>query len=99
MIEFLFTYSINLRSNYFISFLEGVFYWTPLIQDVSHPNVCQLQDGEKQMGNPMVCQGKLLAGIASSYNPGLVYTPISDYLTWIRTNQIIHYDTDDDKWK
>ncbi|KAJ9577469.1 hypothetical protein L9F63_005970 [Diploptera punctata] len=56
------------------------------------------QDDRYMIGSPMICDGTTLAGIASSYNPHPVYTPISDYLTWIRTNQIVHSNRDG-KWK
>ncbi|PNF34696.1 hypothetical protein B7P43_G05480 [Cryptotermes secundus] len=53
---------------------------------------------DAQIGSPMVCSGGVLAGIASYYNPGPVYTPVSDYVTWIQTNQKIH-DNSDNEWK
>lgn len=51
-----------------------------------------------QIGSPMICSGGVLAGIASYHNPGPVYTPVSDYVTWIQTNQKIH-DNPDNEWK
>lgn len=58
----------------------------------------QSVEREPQIGSPLVCSGVVLAGIASYYNPGPVYTPVSDYVTWIETNQKVH-DDPDDEWK
>jgi secreted trypsin-like serine protease len=46
----------------------------------------------------MVCSGGVLAGVASYYSPGPVYTPVSDYVTWIQTNQNMD-DRADGVWK
>jgi secreted trypsin-like serine protease len=52
---------------------------------------------DTQIGSPMVCSGGVLAGVASYHNPHPVYTPVSDYVTWIRDNQETHNPRDD--WK
>ncbi|XP_069701094.1 mucin-22-like isoform X2 [Periplaneta americana] len=53
---------------------------------------------EMQIGSPLVCSGGIIAGVTSYYNPDPVYTPINDYVTWIRNNLKIR-DDHDDKWK
>jgi hypothetical protein len=50
------------------------------------------------MGSPLVCSGGILAGVVAYHSPDPVYTPVSDYVTWIRTNQKID-DEPDDEWK
>jgi hypothetical protein len=59
--------------------------------------LCLLQS-DVQIGSPMVCRGGVLAGLASYHNPGPVYTPIGDYVSWIQTNQKIR-DYADGAWK
>jgi hypothetical protein len=53
---------------------------------------------DTQIGSPMVCSGGMLGGVASYYSPHPVYTPIGDYITWIRANQKTH-DHPEDEWK
>jgi hypothetical protein len=59
-------------------------------------DVCpQSVERDPQIGSPLVCGGGVLAGIASYFNPGPVYTPVTDYVTWIETNRQTHGSPDD----
>jgi hypothetical protein len=87
---------------YMVSELRGevVFHsFKELHQILYSSGVCpQSLQSDTQIGSPMVCSGGVLAGIALSHNPETVYTPISDYVTWIQSNQKTR-DNPDNEWK